>query len=72
MSRLFRTTADKAKEKYEMIVFAILATLAAPVVSAAVLYANMMSDSPGPLRFKGIMIVSWVAVIVFWFAWWIG
>ena len=55
-----------------MIVFAILGTLAAAAFSLMVLWANAMRSSPGDFYGRGMLTAAWLAVLVFWLAWWVG
>lgn len=56
-----------------MIILAILATIAAPIVSYFIIMANAMSDSPGaPFMGGWILTGMWLAVAVLWLAWGFG
>lgn len=53
-----------------MIVLAILASIAAPLWTLFVLFANSMRSSPGDFIGGGTIAAAWAVVIVLWLAWW--
>lgn len=56
-----------------MIVHAIIATVAALLLSYVVVMANEMSDSPStPFQGGFLLGGAWLGTAVLWLAWWIG
>lgn len=54
-----------------MILFAIIATLAAIATTFLVWFANGMAAAPGKFQYGGFIAASWVGAAVFWLAWWV-
>jgi hypothetical protein len=59
--------------KNEMIVLAILATIASIIWTGFVVVANGMSDAP-QMAFQGgwMIAAAWVVVAALYLAWWVG
>lgn len=55
-----------------MIVLAIIATLAAVVVSLLVIGANGMRSSPGRFAGRTQIAIVWIMAATFWLAWWVS
>lgn len=56
-----------------MIVFAVVATIAAVLTTLVVVMANGMSDSPStPFQGGFLLLAAWGATAVLWLAWWVG
>jgi hypothetical protein len=52
-----------------MIVFAIVATIAAAIWSFVVVFANGMRSSPGVFQGNGTIIAAWAIAALLWLAW---
>jgi hypothetical protein len=73
LRRLWDAALDLSGEQRSMIILFIVSIVCAILWSLFVLFANSMSDSAqGDFRGGGSIVVAWVIVIIFFFAWFSG